>query len=300
MTERQNFSYSKIATYLECPKKYELQIIRNLSPFKDNVYSSFGSAIHKAIQLALQKKYNFDECIIIFEKEFKEHLKQIDPKEAQLVFISEWIKKAKQILEYYFKEFDEKFKKDNVEIIGVEKYFSYEIQPNIFYNGIIDLLIKHLKTIKETIKVPTIKILKSGKQKTIMQNIVSEKKQTFYTILDWKTGTAKPKENLQLLSYTVPLLYLENVIVNDIEYVYLKNKRIIKFLVDNNRIVQTKDKIISIINNIIKDTQNNNFKMCTDSKICRFCNVKQFCDIDFKKSLELEKSKQIEINYKEN
>lgn len=291
MSDKQNFSYSKLATYLECPKQYELQVLRNLAPFKDNIYTTFGSSIHKAIQMAIEKKYNIEESLFIFEKEFKEHLKQMDPHEAQLIFISEYVKKAKQILEYWYEEFNNKINNGEIEVLGVEKYFSYEILPNIFYNGIIDFLIKYKNKKKETIKVPTIKLLKSGKEKTVIKTMTTEKVETLYKIIDWKTGSVKPKENLQLLSYTVPMLFLNNLIINNIEYVYLKYKRKINFLIDDKKIIETKSKIISIINNIIEDTKNNTFKMCIDDRKCRFCNVKKFCDIDFQKNLDLNKSK---------
>lgn len=292
MNDKQNFSYSKLATYLECPKQYELQVLRNLAPFKDNIYTTFGSSVHKAIQMAIEKKYNIEESLFIFEKEFKEHLKQMDPHEAQLIFISEYAKKAKQILEYWYEEFGNKINSGEIEVLGVEKYFSYEILPNIFYNGIIDFLIKYRNKKKETIKVPTIKLLKSGKEKTVIKTMMTEKVETLYKIIDWKTGSVKPKENLQLLSYTVPMLFLNNLIINNIEYVYLKYKRKINFLIDDKKIIETKNKIISIINNIIEDTKNNTFKMCIDDKKCRFCNVKKFCDIDFQKKLDLNKSKE--------
>ena len=60
MNEKQyKFSFSKIATYLQCPKMYELQCVKNLIEFKENIYTTFGGAIHKAIELSILKKYDF-------------------------------------------------------------------------------------------------------------------------------------------------------------------------------------------------------------------------------------------------
>ena len=101
MNEKQyKFSFSKIATYLQCPKMYELQCIKNLIEFKENIYTTFGGAIHKAIELSILKKYDFDETYIIFQKEFKDRFKLIDPRESQLIFINEWFTKGKEILKY--------------------------------------------------------------------------------------------------------------------------------------------------------------------------------------------------------
>lgn len=281
-----NFSYSKIATYLECPKRYELQVIRDLAPFKENIYTSFGSAIHKAIQLSIEKNYNIEESIVIFEKELKEHIKRMDPRESQLIFINEWINKAKPLLQYYFDNFYDKIKNKEIEVLGVEKYFTFEIQPGIFYNGIIDLLIKENIVVENTIKVPDIKILKNGNKKKITKNIINKDSKIVYKILDWKTGALKSKEDLQLLSYTIPLLYLENILIDNVSYVYLKYSKSTNISVNEIKINDTKNKIISIINNIIKDTESNNFNMCLDSKKCKYCNVKKFCDKDFESLLE--------------
>ena len=126
MNEKQyKFSFSKIATYLQCPKMYELQCVKNLIEFKENIYTTFGGAIHKAIELSILKKYDFDETYIVFQKEFKDRFKLIDPRESQLIFINEWFTKGKEILKYYFENYYNQIKEGKLEILGVEKYFSY-------------------------------------------------------------------------------------------------------------------------------------------------------------------------------
>lgn len=281
-----NFSYSKLATYLECPKKYELQILKNLSPYKDTIFTAFGSAIHKAIQMTIEKQYDFDESLIVFEKELKQHIRQMDPRDAQLIFISEWIQKAKDMLNYFFDEFYAKIKSGEIEVLSTEKYFKYEIKPGVFYNGIIDLLIKHNCIVEEKIKVPCIKICKNGSKRKSYQTIINKKICTLYKILDWKTGAVNSKENLQLLSYTLPVLYLQNLLINNIEYIYLKYKKRIKEEINISKINETKAKIISIIDNIQTDIKNNSFKMCLDTNKCRYCSVKKFCDLEFQDQIK--------------
>lgn len=284
--EVQKFSYSKLATFMECPKRYELQFIRNLAEFKENIYTAFGEAIHKAIEITINKKYDYDEAIVIFEKTLKDRTALIDPREMQLVFLDEWYRKAKDLLKYFFDTFNEDIKNGKIEVLGTEKYFKYEILPGIFYNGIIDLLIKQTDDIEEVINLPEIKILKSGKKKTVIKKITNKKKVTKYKILDWKTGAIQHNENLQLLSYAVPLLFNDNLLVEQIVYIYLKYKKQIKQDVDFELINSTKQKLISIINSIKTATELNDFEMCLDKNKCRFCNVKKFCDKDFESDLD--------------
>lgn len=286
MNEKQyKFSFSKIASYLQCPKMYELQCVKNLIEFKENIYTTFGGAIHKAIELSILKKYDFDETYTVFQKEFKDRFKLIDPRESQLIFINEWFIKAKEILKYYFENYYNQIKEDELEILGVEKYFSYEIKPNVFYNGIIDILCKSKEEFTEKKQIPIIKRMQSGKERKILQTIINKNYKTIYKIIDWKTGSIK-KDTLQLLSYTVPIFFLDNILIDEIEYVYLKNGRQVKEKINIDKINETKARLISIINNIITDTENNTFEMCLDKKICKYCNVKKYCDKEFESLLD--------------
>jgi len=281
-----NFSYSKLATFLDCPKKYELQYIKNLVEFKENIYTAFGEAVHKAIEITINKKYDFDEALIIFEKTLKERTKLIDPREMQLIFLSEWYRKGEQLLKYFFDKFYNKIKNGDIEVIATEKYFKYEIMPNTNYNGIIDFLIKEYEDIEEIINFPEVKILKNGKKKNIIKKIVNKKKVEKYKILDWKTGNIQHNENLQLLSYAIPMFFNDNILIQQIQYVYLKHKKIIKKDIDLEVINKTKQKIISIINNIKYSTENQIFDMCLDNSKCKYCNVKKYCDLDFESDLD--------------
>lgn len=276
-----NFSYSKIATFLECPKRYELQYIKKLIEFKETIYTAFGEAVHKAIEMTIDNNYDFEQALAIFEKVLKEKTALIDPREMQLIFMNEWKKKGNDILQQFFSTYYDEIKAGKIIVLDTEKYFKFEIMPNVFYSGIIDLLIKHNEEIEEIVKLPVIKTLKSGKQKVVLQKSINKKVQTKYKIIDWKTGAIKTNDNLQLLSYTIPMLILNDIFIEEIVYAFLKHKRDVKVEVNRNIIQKTKDKIISIINNMIKATENNTFNMCLDKNKCRYCNVKKACDKDF-------------------
>ena len=287
MSEKQlSFSYSKLATFMECQKRYELQYIKNLVEFKENIYTAFGEAIHKAIEVTINKKYDYDEAFSVFEKTLKERCALIDPRDMQLIFLSEWHRKAKDILQYFFDNFYEDIKNGKIEVLGVEKYFKYEILPGIFYNGIIDLFVKQTEEIEETINLPQTKVLKSGKQKVVIKKITTKKPVTRYKLIDWKTGSIKVGDNMQLLSYTLPILALENILIQQIVYVYLKHQKQLKTEIDLDLMTSIKQKIISIINTMIYATEHNTFDFCLDKTKCKGCNVKSFCDKEFEELLQ--------------
>lgn len=283
--QNKNYSFSKISTYLQCPKMYELQFIKNVVEFKETIYTAFGSAIHKAIEMSIKKKYDYEDSLVIFEYELKNKINKMDPRESQLIFINEWIKKGKDILKFYFDNYYKKIKSGEMEVIGVENYFSYEIKPGVFYNGIIDLFCKCNEKVIEKQKIPVIKTLNSGIQKKVLQTIINKNNKIVYKIIDWKTGSIK-SDKLQLLSYTIPIFLQNGILTNEINYVYLKHKKEVKESVNINKINDTKVKIISIINNILADIKSNQFNMCLDKKICKYCNVKKYCDKEFESSLD--------------
>lgn len=280
-----NFSYSKIATYLQCPKMYELQFVKNVVEFRESIYTAFGSAIHKAIEMSIKKKYDFDDALVVFESELKNKISQMDPRESQLIFINEWVKKGVEILKFYFEKYNEKIKNGEIEVIDAEKYFSLELKPGIFYNGIIDLLCKCNEEIVEKKQLPIIKTNSAGIQKKSLKTILEKSNKIVYKIFDWKTGSVK-KDTLQLLSYTIPTFLLDGLLVNEINYIYLKHKREVKENINIDKINETKTKLISIINNIIADTKSECFDMCFDKKICKYCNVKKQCNKEFDSTME--------------
>ena len=82
------------------------------------------------------------------------------------------------------------------------------------------------------------------------------------------------------------MFFLDNILIDEIEYVYLKHGRQVKEKINIDKINEIKARLISIINTIITDTENNTFEMCLDKKICKYCNVKKYCDEEFESSLD--------------
>ena len=53
-----HISYSSISTYNKCPKLWELQYLRGEIPFKQNIYTCFGTAMHETVQTWLEVMYH--------------------------------------------------------------------------------------------------------------------------------------------------------------------------------------------------------------------------------------------------
>ena len=53
-----HISYSSISTYNKCPKLWEMQYLRGEIPFKQNIYTCFGTAMHETVQTWLEVMYH--------------------------------------------------------------------------------------------------------------------------------------------------------------------------------------------------------------------------------------------------
>src|SRR6056300_1913964 len=57
-SKNKHISYSSLSTYNKCPKLWELQYLRKAVPFKQNIYTCFGTAMHETIQSWLEVMYH--------------------------------------------------------------------------------------------------------------------------------------------------------------------------------------------------------------------------------------------------
>lgn len=238
-----NLSYSKINDYKTCPKKYELIHIKKLLPEeKENIHSAFGSAIHYAIEQTLNKDLDLDLANIFFKKKFNELFENIPLEKRQIIFKQEWYFKAEQMLSYFFDKYYDLIKNKNLE---TEKYFSYEIEKDIFIKGLIDLILKYDDKIE---------------------------------LWDWKTGKKlTKKDNLQLRIYALCYYKLFNMIPNNLKYIFLKANTKNETEVNLEVLNDTEKELKEIINDIKEKTKNNNFERILN-KGCFFCPIKKICE----------------------
>ena len=57
-SKNKHISYSSISTYNKCPKLWEKMYLRKEIPFTQNIYTTFGTAMHETIQTWLETMYH--------------------------------------------------------------------------------------------------------------------------------------------------------------------------------------------------------------------------------------------------
>lgn len=239
-------SYSKIADFLSCPKKFQLKyLLGKDEEFKETIFTAFGSAIHSAIEETLKKDFDFDAAFCIFKRELDKHIMGISVKERQVISVHTWQNKGEEVLKYFFKKY---FNKLNGNVVDTEKYFSYQIKINdteISFNGFIDLIYKVEKKIK---------------------------------IIDWKTGKKQDKDDdLQLRIYALILNKLFGYEVSEITYAFIKDKSENTKEITEDILKQTEEEINKIITDILNTKD---FGRCFHTN-CKYCNVKKYCMEDY-------------------
>jgi len=230
-------SYSSICDYKQCPKCFELKHIKKLQPeFKDNIYTCFGSSTHKVIEDTLknEKILELNEVLNMFPDLFIKNLDKVENKE--LIIIPQWLETGKNCLTYFYNNY---YKQIKPNFIAAEQYFSYNIKDNIYFNGLIDVIIKDGNNIK---------------------------------ILDWKTGKYS-KSVEQLTYYALVMQKLYGVMTNSIDYIYLKVNKNNALEINQEILDETEFELNDIINKITLTTKfEKNF-----SSQCKYCNMKEFC-----------------------
>ncbi len=165
-----SISYSQITTYYQCPYKWYLTYVEQKGQHDHSIHSTFGTAMHEAIQKYIQVMYDesktkaqsldiveiFKEYLKnTYQENYKDNKKQhfSDPSE-----ISEFFEDGKEILEYFNKKVNKYFSKRGWHLVGIELPIRMVINPkypNIIYRGFIDLVMYHEPT--DTFKLYDIK-----------------------------------------------------------------------------------------------------------------------------------------------
>jgi|TARA_R110001606_G_scaffold74928_3_gene173678 hypothetical protein len=90
-TIKKHISYSELRIHSECPYKWYLQYVKNISGFTGNVYTAFGTAIHSVCEQSALKKLELEDFPLHFDKEFLVELMKLDekPKNKMIVDMRE-------------------------------------------------------------------------------------------------------------------------------------------------------------------------------------------------------------------
>jgi hypothetical protein len=151
-------SYSSISTFNKCPKLWELQYLRNKVPFRQNIYTCFGNAMHETIQEWLTVMYydtvkasnemNLDKLLYAnLVKAYKvgraqmkgEHYSNSDQ-------LNEFYLDGKHILDFLKKKRASYFTSKTMMLSGIETLLYQDIRPGVKFKGLIDLVFYHPNT----------------------------------------------------------------------------------------------------------------------------------------------------------
>jgi len=150
-----HISYSSISTYNKCPKLWEMQYLRGLVPFKQNIYTCFGTAMHETIQTWLEVMYHdkvknaneLDKHKLLYENMIKAY-KQGKAQNGHEHFSNQdeltkfWIE-GKHILDFLEKKRGGYFSTKNMQLAGIETLLYQEIRPGVMFKGLVDLVFYH-------------------------------------------------------------------------------------------------------------------------------------------------------------
>ena len=158
-----HISYSSLSTYNKCPKLWELQYLRGEVPFKQNIYTCFGTAMHETIQEWLTVMYHdkvkaandMNKHQLLYSNMIKAY-KQGKAQNGHEHFSNQdeltkfWID-GKHILDFLQKKRGGYFSTKNTMLAGVETLLYQEIKPGVVFKGLVDLVFYHPNTDRWTI-----------------------------------------------------------------------------------------------------------------------------------------------------
>lgn len=154
-SKNKHISYSSVSTYNKCPKLWEAQYLRKTIPFKQNIYTCFGTAMHETIQSWLEVLFHdkvknanemdlnsmlYDNMIRAYKqgKAQNGHEHFSTPEELQQFWLD-----GKHILEFLKKKRNAYFTTKTMQLAGIETLLYQEIKPGVMFKGLIDLVFYH-------------------------------------------------------------------------------------------------------------------------------------------------------------
>ena len=151
-SKNKHISYSSVSTYNKCPKLWEAQYLRKTIPFKQNIYTCFGTAMHETIQSWLEVLFHdkvknanemdlnsmlYDNMIRAYKqgKAQNGHEHFSTPDELQQFWLD-----GKHILEFLKKKRNAYFTTKTMQLAGIETLLYQEIKPGVMFKGLVDLV----------------------------------------------------------------------------------------------------------------------------------------------------------------
>jgi len=170
--DEKNISFSQFYMYSQCPHKWYLTYVRNLSPYQPSIYTTFGTALHETIQEWLEVMYTktakeaeeIDLHALLRERMIKTYKKE-KYKNGHEHFsndteMNSFLEDGIQILDYLKKKRNVYFPIKVTYLAGIEVPILYPIQENLFFKGFIDLVFYNKNT--DRFRIVDIKTSTSG------------------------------------------------------------------------------------------------------------------------------------------
>ena len=144
---KEQFSYSKIETFKQCPYKYKLMYLDGHYIEYDNIATEFGSFIHSIEEkigncLKENKVVDYNNLILIANSKIEE-LKNKYPKDFYTP--DKTGKTYEDKINFYINNsiyrLEKRVKEKNLEVIACEKEFFVEYE-NVIFHGYIDRILR--------------------------------------------------------------------------------------------------------------------------------------------------------------
>ena len=154
-SKNKHISYSSVSTYNKCPKLWEAQYLRKTIPFKQNIYTCFGTAMHETMQSWLEVLFHdkvknaneMDLDKLLYDNMIKAY-KQGKAQNGHEHFSTQdeltqfWLD-GKHILEFLKKKRNAYFTTKTMQLAGIETLLYQEIKPGVMFKGLVDLVFYH-------------------------------------------------------------------------------------------------------------------------------------------------------------
>ena len=277
-------SYSQLSMYGDCPLRWKLNYIDDLSVSEPSIHLLFGTAMHEVIQTWLEVMYhdsvknanklNLEQRLHdkMFER-FKIDKEAYGKNPCTLEELKEFFNDGVAILDFVKKKRADYFQKRQYELVGCEVPIEVMLKKDIKMVGYLDIVLRHKPT--DTITIIDIKTstrgwnkwMKADKNKT--QQLLLYKQ--FYSK---QYGT--PIENIDVEYFIVKRKLWENT--------DFPQKRVQKFVPASGTV--SMNKVNNGLNLFLENAFDDKGEYKTDKifalpskKACRFCEFKntEYC-----------------------
>lgn len=298
-----NISYSNLTTFYQCPFRFYISNILNISTFKESVATLIGNIMHGVIENC----YNFD---FDFEKEFEyqkeKYINNVELKNSELFFIENIKDKTEEVVNYLlsreeytslnnhkheeYVHFDKIFNNVNFTIKGYIDKLIYTEIDNIIYTAIIDLKSNNTKIDKSLfefglgLQLPFyVYLLRNDKRYKnskilglYIHNILNKENDS--SSLKYNGLTVDNLENISILDHTYnSSLLIKSLGINKNGEFKYKNKMISEEYL-NELYLLVDSKINEMLTNVLERNFSITQKILnTENKSCNYCEYSSIC-----------------------